>query len=391
MSETIPLSPSVFTWLYTTSGCTKKELVDTLPKSLERNIDSWLAGTRTPNLTISQIQKLATLFHRPFSSFLLSEIPEGELIPRDFRKNPGSKPFSKEVYRYFRQAHNDLSIYQEMSENLNEEYLSTVRSYSITDNPELVAEKERDLFKIPADIQWKDEQAAYKYWRDLITSSGILVFQYSMPQDEARGFVIRSENVAAIITNSKDGPASRSFTIFHEYAHLLIGEECVCVEDSEDSPDPDIQQIENWCNQFAGAFLAPKQAVLSIPNLTTLLASGRTEEAAGKLSRKFRISRTASLVRLRKLNLINNTQYRKTYSLLNPEPDDEEEEEKEEQERKPIFISPADICLREKGIRYIQIIERNYNEGHITQKDRMHNLNLSQKNADRLREKVGLS
>jgi len=391
MSETIPLSPSVFTWLYTTSGCTKKELEDILPKSLERNIDSWLAGTRTPNLTISQIQKLADLFHRPFSSFLLSEIPGGELIPRDFRKNPGAKPFSKDVYRYFRQAHNDLSIYREMSENLNEDYLSTVRSYSMTDNPEFVAEKERELLKISSDTQWKDDRAAYNYWRDLITAAGIPVFQYSMPQDEARGFVIRIENAAAIITNGKDSPASRSFTIFHEYAHLLIGEECVCVEDSEDSQDPDIQLVENWCNQFAGAFLAPKQAVLSIPNLTNLLESGKTEEAAGKLARKFRISRTASLVRLRKLGLINSTQYRRTYALLNPESEDDDEEEKEDQQGKSVIISPADKCLREKGIHYIHIVERNYNEGHITQKDRMHNLNLSQKNADKLRAKVGLS
>ena len=47
-------------------GCTKKEPAAILPKSMERNIDAWLAGTRTPNLTLPHLTlqvPVSLLFH----------------------------------------------------------------------------------------------------------------------------------------------------------------------------------------------------------------------------------------------------------------------------------------------------------------------------------------
>jgi len=390
MTDTIKIESAVFIWLFNTSGCTKEDIIKLLPKALEPKIDAWLNGSRSPELTIYQIQTLAETYHRPFASFLLSEIPDGEIIPRDFRKNPDATPFSKETFRYFRQAYNDLKIYREMSENLNEEHLKTIRRYSKYADPEETAQKERELLNIPADLKWKNDYEAYKYWREFITDNGIPVFQYSMPQNEARGFVVRIGDYAAIITNSKDQIFSRIFTIFHEYAHLLIGEDCVCMENSDESENPQIRQVENWCNQFAGAFLMPKEAILTIPKIETLLNSGKTIDAAAKISSIFKVSKTAALVRLNKLGLINNTQYKNGYSILNPEEEEEEEEEKTQKEKTSGFVPPEDKCIHEKGVKYITLIERNYNEGHITQADRIRSLNVSQKTAEKVAAKVGL-
>ena len=60
--------------------------------------------------------------------------------------------------------------------------------------------------------------------RDIIEDKNILVFQISMPVEDARGFAIADETPAIIVVNSKDHIEARVFSLMHEFGHILLKE-----------------------------------------------------------------------------------------------------------------------------------------------------------------------
>jgi len=52
----------------------------------------------------------------------------------------------------------------------------------------------------------------------------ILVFQFSMPIEDARGFALTDMNPNVIVVNSKDSIEARLFSLMLEFGHILLGE-----------------------------------------------------------------------------------------------------------------------------------------------------------------------
>src|SRR6266478_1899293 len=125
-------------------------------------------------------------------------------------------------------------------------------------SPEEAAARGRAVIGVSVDDQtrWKDPRTALKVWRSRLEGLGVLVFQFAMPPDEISGFSLPN-GVPAIVLNRKDGEPRRAFTVFHEWAHILVGEAGICrvVEGYAKENDPEV-----FCNAFAAAFLVPMVA-----------------------------------------------------------------------------------------------------------------------------------
>ena len=377
----------MFRWLCISSGWTPAEIALRITEPVDR-IQMWCEGTESPSLTINNLEKLSDAFKRPLTAFLLPSPPEDEILPKDFRKIPDpTGSFSKDTLRMIRKARRELELWRELAENIGESVPVTLPRYSLYDNPENIARIERERLNVSHVLTWKDTYTAYRYWRELLSSLHILVLQLKMPIEEARGFSITLADSAAVIVNGRDTPHARIFTLFHEYAHLLLDESAVCDNQSDSSSNPHIRLVESWCNTFAGAFLLPKEELENHHKIESFLQSGDYVNAAAAISSHFRVSKDAALIRLRVLNLISEEELCKSRSFFQGISVNFNEKETLTAHEKKIVIDPVAQCVSEKGPQFISLVFKNENAGLITYRDVIDYLDLKSKHIDKLKQR----
>ncbi len=104
-----------------------------------------------------------------------------------------------------------------------------------------------------------------------------------------------------IALNSNDSILARIFTLFHEYAHLLLGI-------TEIYNDEKIQnkEIEEWCNSFAAEFLLPSKAFETDPDLQKIMELKiYDDELISKISKTYKVSKMLVIIRLKTLGIID--------------------------------------------------------------------------------------
>lgn len=118
---------------------------------------------------------------------------------------------------------------------------------------------------------------------------GVLVFQFAMPVHDARGFSLVEDGISSIVLNSHDSINARIFTLFHEYAHLLLGTSGIC--NLEESSELHLD-IERFCSHFAGAILVPKIDLLHHELISSIRAYPEiSDEYLGKIAASFKLAR----------------------------------------------------------------------------------------------------
>ncbi|MCZ0860068.1 ImmA/IrrE family metallo-endopeptidase [Methanocorpusculum sp. MG] len=397
-SPTISIKYDVFRWLYDTSGYTEAELTKELSSIKSKTWNGWMANRRDPELTLPQLKELASLYKRPVTAFLIDAPPRDPIIPKDFRRNAGSL-YSKDLHRIFRRAHRKLELFREMAENLEENVASDLTCCTTSDDPFLIAEREREIFSADHIFSEKNADKAYPLWRTFFAEKGVPIFQYNMKNDGVRGFITKSGTASAIIVNSGDKPEARIFTIFHEYAHLLLGTGAICTDDGEKSTDPKIQEIERWCNNFAGAFLMPSSLIENNTNILTKIESEDYGGAASELAKETATSKTAALVRLVVVGKITQKNADPLLSaLINvPKKQIEDPDSVDEEETGDLATvgtkkssggpDRALLTVRGLGEAYVNLAQKNYERGHISYASFLENVGISKKSHERLKKR----
>jgi len=378
--ERIKIEPEVFRWLRKSSGYTQEELSKKSRVSL--NVLS-LVEEGKKGLTFTQIKKLARIIKRPTTAFLLSKPPEELPLPRDFRRvfveEIEEGKFSKDTLLAIRRARRFQDTAGELMVPLGMTAEPRINKISLDDNPNpfKIAQKERINSHIQIDEQcaWRDSYEAFKKWREFIESKNILVFQIKMPIDDARGFSLIKKEPYVIVINSSDSIEARIFTLFHEYAHILVDKAGICIPEAKvirkDSFD---FKVEWWCNSFAAEFLLPLSYVREHHTLfedTTKL---------GKLSRKLKISKSAILTRSYYTNLISHDEYNRIIENFRRKKLEKLEE------KKGGWITPDKKCLREKGEKYVSTIFDATNKNLISYNTALDYLGIKLKYLDRVQE-----
>ncbi|MEJ5338325.1 MAG: ImmA/IrrE family metallo-endopeptidase [Aquificaceae bacterium] len=267
------------------------------------------------HITYNQLHKLAHALHIPYGYLFLSEVPEEKSEIPDLRKIKDSKPLS---WKFF-EVYSDIKIKQEWikEKRLSEGYtpLKFVGKYSI-DTPHQVIAKD---IKETLNLNHLDN---INELVDRVESIGILVFRNSvlinnthieLDPEEFRGFSIVDEIAPVIFINSNDTQKAQIFTLFHEIAHIWVGQSGVSDADPENQ-----NAVERLCNMVAIEILAPELEIKSRwnENISPL-------ENIQNLSKIFPVSKTALLYRLLNLRMIDREEYellkaemlKKTYEL----------------------------------------------------------------------------
>ncbi len=360
-------TPSVLIWARETSGLTTQIAAKKVGVSADR-LAAWESDEQKP--TFAQLRKLATVYKRPLAIFYLEEPPKGFAPMHDFRRAAEHARLtnSPELTLEVRRAHDRRDWALELFEQIEERPRELNGALTLAVGPETAAAELRRILKVALkdQITWRTDYDAFKQWRLLIERAGILTFQANdVETTEARGFSISERPLPVAVTNIKDAPRGRIFTLLHEVVHILLRDGGIC--DLHESDQDDHSRIEAFCNHVAGATLFPRDALLGT-NTVLLHKKGDVawaDEELAELSRRFGGSREAALVRLLTLGFTTQAYYDEKHEAFRKH----YEEQRERERLKGSFAPPHEVALTSAGPTFTGLVIERFNRERITASD----------------------
>ncbi len=360
------ISKPVLRWARVQAGYSQEDATRKLQVKIER-YQAWENDNEDLKPTIKQLRKIAKLYKRPVSLFYLTDPPQGFQPMRDFRRLPGDgmRPYSPALLHGMELAQQRRNLALELYKDVGEDIAEFVLKASLEDEPEeLGARIRRDLGITFSDqVQWRrhDALGPFKAWRRAIEDMHILVFQISnVDRDEVSGFALAENYLPIVAVNRKDVPNRRTFSLLHEFVHILLQLSGASDLDVDARRPPEEQKVEIFCNQVAAAILMPGEQVLG---LTSVQAhAGRSTDwhdvEIREASDLFGVSREAFLRRLltfgrttRTFYEVKRQQYRAEF-LDNFEKRQKQFKESEKKFRK----NPPQDTFVELGRPYVRLV-----------------------------------
>ena len=252
----------------------------------------------------------------------------------------------------------------------------------LSDDPQKTALKYREKFNLTEEKQrkFKTPYELFNYLRDFLEDMNIYLFQFSMPVEDARGFVFVDESPITVVVNTKDNIEARIFSLMHEFAHILLGESVI---DLPDATYTYKDNFEKWCNEFASAFLLPKDIATATFNSNK--SNLTQKETLKTLSNRYKVSKSMLLLNMLKLKYIE----RKDYDSILARFEKEIKPVKEKDEKAVGGGIPSEVrCLSEVGNKFVSLIANNFDRDYITYTDALNYLSIKSKSFDKVLSKA---
>jgi len=232
----------------------------------------------------------------------------------------------------------------------------------------------------------RSEWSALSSWRAWLELRGLLVLQMSLPEDELQGFSFSGGGPPVIVVSSADDPRPRIFTIFHEYAHLLLGTGGMCIPNARQVSVRARGDAEKFCNTFAGAFLVPGDELIADP------ATDRVRSAHGvpsdsllaPLTARFQVSRPVVWQQLYAHRVISREVFGQKWAQW--------ESQFRKQPRTSRLPGPVPTPRRvvaEKGRGFVGLVLEAEERGAITRRDALDYLGIREKDHDNVAVAAG--
>jgi Zn-dependent peptidase ImmA (M78 family)/DNA-binding XRE family transcriptional regulator len=277
-------------------------------------LTTWEKGESYP--TIKQLYKIANVYKRPFALFYFSAPPKHFKPLKDFRKFDNRYILTeneeyilqKELLLFQQKRQIALDLYEQLDTKVIEFELKG----SLEEAPAVIGRKIREYLGIDHNevAELKPGYDALNYWKKLLESKGILVFQTSgVPLHIMRGACIARDVLPVIIINSNDTTNGRVFSLFHELVHIVLRADGI--SNFRYSNRKRYDQIEVYCNQVAADVLVPSQ-YLTKSLVVRAHESKETvwsDDELRKLAQTFCVSREVILRRLLTLGRTSNEFY----------------------------------------------------------------------------------
>lgn len=345
------------------------------------------SGEEKPS--IAQLRKLGELYKRPLSAFYL---PEAPLLPpklRDLRLLPGVTEEIDwiDLTREERTARERRAVVIELLDLQEQAVLEFNYTVTLNQDPEDVGQYIRKILGITIDMQSElnDPYDSLNFWRSVIESKGVLVFQTTkLALSTARGFTIADFPLPIIVINRKDRHNARIFTLLHEFVHILLRISGVCDLDYHEGRPPEEQQIEVFCNHAAGAALVPKDILLSRPQLLKKQSENDlTDDEIKDVSKYFGVSREVIVRRMQILGRVSSAFYeakREAYLA---------EYKKSRGAVKKGYIPPARDIVSAAGRNYVQLVLTSLYNDRISPRDVSNYLGVRLKHLPKIEQIIG--
>ena len=310
------INPDILKWARERSGYTVEAIAAFLKKDLSI-VNDWESGERAP--TYVQLEKLADKYKRPIAIFFFPEPPEEPNIAENLAlRSSDNTPLEPRIHILLRQAYARQLSLMELNLGTNPAQKKIFRDLQAKSAKSVVAlaQQTRIYLNINIDTQtkWNTAAEAFENWRDSIEEAGIFVFKEAFQDDSVDGFCLVHDEFPVIYLNNSRPPVRQIFSLFHELAHLLLGENgitrsgifsrSIFHSGITRSAKLTFKEIEDFCDQFAADFLVPSDDLS-----TRLNYSIYDDDTIEELANYYKVSRSVILLKLVKKGILTQENY----------------------------------------------------------------------------------
>lgn len=286
------------------------------PRISGEKLRKWEAGEELPS--IREAKDLAKIYKLPFACFFLSEIPAKKPKRYTDRRTAIGTDYGEMSYELWDEISRICSDRDTLLEYVDEEIypISPIPTVKKTDSVETIAAVIRDYLKLPVSFRYKKEYGgnSFNYFRDALERHGIIVAQISsVSLSEMKGLSIYEDRFPIVAINNKDYERAKTFSLFHEVAHLIRRSSSLCLID-DDARNDDEEKI---CDRIATEVLMNRTEFKRIAD-TVLSKEGEWNSISLMiLADKFGVSTVAAFRRLHDLSIISDAEYFEMYQDIN--------------------------------------------------------------------------
>lgn len=311
MTQAVPITGEVLRWARDESGMSIDALAAEINVS-PGQVEEWEVESRAPSR--GQFSRLAEVLRRPSAVFLLPSAPEGSSISPSLRSAPGlgGNPLRQEDLGAIRRAQRHQSILSWYIRDRGSPpidlptYRPEADAATAGENARLTSE-----IGVEDQLEWTTDVQAFRAWCAALERRGVFVQQASLGREGVRGFSLWDDYAPLIVVNSAYHPTARSYSLMHEYGHMLCRTVAAC-RDFVGSFEED-RSTERWCERFAASFLIPEQVLIQVASDRGITERRPASEppVVRKVARRFRVSGRAMAIRLTDLGLGTRDLYSK--------------------------------------------------------------------------------
>ena len=301
------INSNIINWAITRAGNNLEEFYKDNPDVLD-----WINGDKKP--TVKQLEKFTHKVHVPFGYMFMDEPPNEEISIPFFRTGEAPRDkVSLNVYhtiQIIKDRQNWLTNYLQESEYSD---LGFVGKYNENSDYKDISNDIRKTLKLP--VNWAIELETWEEALDYLTLQieeiGIIInfngivgnnTRRKILVEECRGFVLVNKKAPFLFINSADAKAAQMFTLFHEIAHIWLGESAG-FDNKKMLPANDPTEI--LCDKVAAEFLVPE---------IYFRKEWNSNQNFKYLSREFKVSPIVIARRALDLNLITKPSFFKFYN-----------------------------------------------------------------------------
>lgn len=263
------INPEIIVWARETAGLSPEDAARKLvlhDSKKSTGVEKLLAyenQQKEPSRTL--LVKMAKLYRRPLLTFYLPEAPRIGDRGQDFRTLPDGEGAEDNplVDALIREIKARQSVIREV---LVEEEEGQVRSFVGSGNMDEGVTRmiERVTQTLSLDFAMFRNQSghgdAFKVIRKAVEDAGVFVilqgnlgsYHSNISLLAYRGFALADNVAPFIVINDTDAKSAWSFTLIHEFVHLLLGQTGISGLIAE-------KKVEKFCNDVASEYLLPEQ------------------------------------------------------------------------------------------------------------------------------------
>lgn len=319
-----PVDPALLRWA--------RETIDLSQVAASRRIgvpddrvEQWESGEVSP--TIAQLKSAAGVYNRALAVFFLPEPPAAFDTLRDFRRHPGSRTaaWSPDLHAEYRRALTQREHVLELDELDDVAPATAWRIRPLPDTVKAIAATARQRLLETSTLPWPtsraDQYEHLNFWVAALETAGVLVMATAggrVSTSEMRAMSLYFDEHPVVVVNGADAARGRTFSLLHEYAHLLLNTSGLCdtiADQVHTTPD---RKIEARCNAIAAAILMPREQVLRLPAVVERAGDQASwdYEALADAARPFGVSAHAFLRRLLTLEVVDREFYRQQHDEM---------------------------------------------------------------------------
>lgn len=326
MAEGENINPKVLVWARESAGLSLEIAAQrlgfkpTASLTAVEKLEALEQGRKQP--TGPQLNKFASVYRRPLLTFYLDEPPRVAPRGEDFRTMPFAVPprESAKLDALLR----DIRARQDMVKSVLEDEddaqpLAFVGSVAMPRGVPFVVESIAAKLGYQRSREPRNSGTAEDLFKELRMRAervGVFVLlvgdlgshHSSISERVFRGFAIADPIAPFIVINDQDATTARAFTLIHELAHIWLGQTGISGTAAQVQVSTPQGRIEQFCNDVAGEFLLPSQALPARPEFEPSDA-GRAARFVTGIAQNWRVSEPMVAYRMSRLGWINAAVY----------------------------------------------------------------------------------